>query len=193
MIRSKNAADRSAASSKNSNSTRESSFTAATAVSASPKSSFVEGGRPAAVIGPKIRFKGEIVGEEDLLIEGEVEGTIDLKGFNLTVGPQGVVKANLLAETIVIEGTVEGDVYGEERISIKSSSDVSGNLVGNTVTLENGAKFNGSVDMKIESRQAEFESFSSESTISRSPISKPVADASISDISAKDKQDAQVG
>ena len=104
--------------------------------------------KPAAVIGPKIRFKGELVGEEDLLIQGQVDGTIDLKGNNLIVGEQGVVKANVLANTITIEGTVEGDVFGEERISIKSSSNVKGNLVADRVTLEDGAKFKGSIDME---------------------------------------------
>lgn len=102
---------------------------------------------PSAVIGPKITFKGELTGEEDLLIQGRVEGTIDLKGNHLTVGSQGVVKANLMAKTITIEGTVEGDLIGEERIEIKSSSNVKGNLVAARVTLEDGAKFRGSIDM----------------------------------------------
>lgn len=102
---------------------------------------------PSAVIGPKISFKGELTGEEDLLIQGRVEGTIDLKNNHLTVGAQGVVKANLMAKTITIEGTVEGDLIGQERIEIKSSSNVKGNLVAARVTLEDGAKFRGSIDM----------------------------------------------
>jgi cytoskeletal protein CcmA (bactofilin family) len=104
-------------------------------------------GSPAAVIGPKISFKGELTGEEDLLIQGRVEGTIDLKGNHLTIGKQGVVKANLMAKTITIEGTVEGDLIGQERIEIKSSSNVKGNLIAARVTLEDGAKFRGSIDM----------------------------------------------
>lgn len=129
---------------------------------------------PGAVIGPKIRFKGELVGEEDLLIQGQVEGTIDLKGNNLIIGEQGVVKANVLAQTITIDGTVEGDVYGEERISIKSSSNVKGNLVADRVTLEDGAKFKGSIDMEIDSRRTEFEKFNADSTfnVSASASSK---------------------
>lgn len=100
-----------------------------------------------AVIGPKITFKGELTGEEDLLIQGTVEGTIDLKGYQLTVGAQGTVKANLKAKIIIIEGTVEGDLIGQERIEIKASSNVKGNLIADRVTLEDGAKFRGSIDM----------------------------------------------
>lgn len=131
------------------------------------------GVKPGAVIGPKIRFKGELVGEEDLLIQGHVDGTIELKGNTLIIGEQGVVKANVLAQTITIEGTVEGDVYGEERISIKSSSNVKGNLVADRVTLEDGAKFKGSIDMEIESRRTEFEKFNADSSLSRQTVSKP--------------------
>ena len=104
---------------------------------------------PQAVIGPKISFKGELVGEEDLLIQGNVEGTIDLKNHNLTVGDQGIIKANAHAKTIVIEGRVEGDLFGEERIVIKESSNVSGNLTAERVALEDGAKFRGSIDMDV--------------------------------------------
>ncbi len=110
-----------------------------------------------AVIGPKIRFKGELIGEEDLLVQGQVDGTIDLKDHNLTVGEQGLVKANVLAKTIIIEGAVEGDIYGKDRISIKSSSNVKGNLVADRVTLEDGAKFKGSIDMDISAHKSKFE------------------------------------
>ena len=136
--------------------------------------------KPAAVIGPKIRFKGELVGEEDLLIQGQVDGTIDLKGNTLVIGEQGVVRANVLAQTITIEGTVEGDVYGEERISIKSSSNVKGNLVADRVTLEDGAKFKGSIDMEIDSRRSEFENFNQDSSLSLKPakVSAPASIAS---------------
>ncbi|WP_096084645.1 bactofilin family protein [Agaribacterium haliotis] len=130
---------------------------------------------PAAVIGPKIRFKGELVGEEDLLIQGEVDGTIDLKGNHLIIGEQGTVRANVLAQNIVIKGTVEGDIYGQERISILSSSNVQGNLVADRVTLEDGAKFKGSIDMDIADRKSDFENFNADSSISKSAgaIKKP--------------------
>ena len=116
-----------------------------------------------ATIGPKIRFKGELVGEEDLLIQGQIDGTIDLKNHHLIVGDKGVIKADVIAKTITIEGTVEGDVFGQERIAIKSSSNVRGNLVGDRVTLEDGAKFKGSIDMDISEHKDKFSSSSSSS------------------------------
>lgn len=104
-----------------------------------------------AVIGPKIRFSGELVGEEDLIVQGSVEGTIDLKGHNLTIGEHGKIKANLMAKTITIKGSVEGDIFGQERIAITSSSNVKGNLTAERVILEDGAKFRGSIDMDVAS------------------------------------------
>lgn len=121
---------------------------------------------PSAVIGPKISIKGELTGEEDLMIQGRVEGTIDLKGNHLTIGKQGVVKANVMAKTITIQGTVEGDIIGEERVSITASSNVQGNVIAGRVTLEDGAKFRGSIDM---------ESSKNGSSISSSPASTPKA------------------
>ncbi len=105
---------------------------------------------PSAVIGPKIRFKGELVGEEELLVQGKIEGTIDLKGHALTVGDQGIVEANVKAHTITIQGNVKGDLRGEERISITSSSNVQGNIKAARVVLEDGAKFRGSIDMDMD-------------------------------------------
>lgn len=129
----------------------------------------VQDASPTAIIGPKIRFKGELIGEEDLLIQGYVEGTIDLKGNKLIVGKQGVIKANVLAKTISIEGTVEGDVFGEERISILSSSNVKGNLVADRVTLEDGAKFRGSIDMETGAQNSPLKDFGFPSSTANKP------------------------
>ena len=107
-----------------------------------------------AVIGPKIQFKGELVGEEDLLIQGQFDGTIDLKGHNLIVGEQGKLNANASAKTINVQGRVEGDLFGEERIAIRSSSFVQGNIKADRVVLEDGAKFKGSIDMDMGEPQA---------------------------------------
>lgn len=130
---------------------------------------------PTAVIGPKIRFKGELVGEEDLLVQGQIDGTIDLRDNNLIVGKQGTVKANVLAKTIIIEGNVEGDIYGKEHIAIKASSNVKGNLVADRVTLEDGAKFKGSIDMDISAHKSKFDQSKTviESTTAPSASEKP--------------------
>jgi cytoskeletal protein CcmA (bactofilin family) len=101
-----------------------------------------------ALLGASIRIKGELSGDEDLIIQGHVEGTIELKQNNLTIGAQGFVKASSRARTITVEGKVEGDLIGDERIVVKSSGDVRGNIVAPRVTLEDGAKFKGSIDME---------------------------------------------
>lgn len=106
------------------------------------------GHHPTAVIGSKIVIRGDVSGEEDLLIQGRVEGSVDLTGYQLTVGKDGVVKANLMAKSITVEGSVEGDLIAQERILIKASSHVKGNLVAERVTLEDGSRFRGSIDME---------------------------------------------
>ena len=100
------------------------------------------------MIGTSIVIKGDVTGEEDLLVQGRVEGTIALKQNNLTIGKEGSIKANVRAKEIFIEGQVEGDLNGAERIAIQKSGTVRGNLVAPRVSLEDGAKFKGSIDME---------------------------------------------
>lgn len=98
-------------------------------------------------LGPSISIKGSLSGAEDLLIEGVVEGEISLKENSVTVGSEGRVKADVFSKSICIEGQVEGNLFGEEQIVIRKSGRVEGNLTAPRVTLENGAKFRGSIDM----------------------------------------------
>jgi len=105
-------------------------------------------GRPQALIGSKLRIKGELYGEEDILIQGRVEGTIEVKDNNLTVGVDGRVKANSQATQIIVEGEVLGDLSGEEKVVVKATSNVRGNIVAPRVSLEEGAKFKGMIDME---------------------------------------------
>lgn len=104
----------------------------------------------AAVIGPSIQINGDLRGEEDLIIQGEVHGTIQLKQHSLTVGSEGKVFASVYAHTIVIEGKVEGDLYGSERVAIKRSADVRGNIYSPRVSLEDGGRFKGMIEMDEE-------------------------------------------
>jgi cytoskeletal protein CcmA (bactofilin family) len=100
------------------------------------------------VLGPTLRFKGELTAEEDLLILGSVEGSIKHMG-RLTVGEQGQVKANIEASEIVVEGKVEGDLHAATSISVRASAQVSGNIFAPAVTLVEGAKFKGLIDMDV--------------------------------------------
>ena len=99
------------------------------------------------MIGQTIKIKGTIEGDENLIIEGQVEGSVDLAQHDLTVGGSGNVKANLIAKTIKIDGKVNGDINGMEKVIVSKSGNVTGNIIAPRVTLEDGAKFKCSIDM----------------------------------------------
>ncbi len=98
-------------------------------------------------IGSSIKLNGELNGDEDLLIQGQVEGNVYLKEHNLTIGEQGVIKANAFARTITVRGRLTGDLNGMEKVTITSTGKVRGNIVSPKVILEEGATFKGSIDM----------------------------------------------
>ena len=110
--------------------------------------------RAPATIGPSIQINGDVTGDEDLVIEGRVEGTISLNENVLTVGKEGQINATVNARAIFVEGSVEGDLKGDDQVVIKGSGNVRGNLVAPRVTLEDGCKFKGSIDMDVESNTA---------------------------------------
>ena len=99
-----------------------------------------------AVIGPSISIKGELSGEEDLIIQGRAEGKIDLKKNNVTVGRNGHIKGDIYGKIISIEGEVQGNVFGEENIVIRESGVVRENMRTPRFRLEDGAQFKGSID-----------------------------------------------
>jgi len=103
--------------------------------------------REKAMIGKTIIIKGDLKGEEDLLIEGQVEGKIELKQHNITVGKNGRVKADIYAKVITIEGEVHGNLFGEHQLVLRQSSTVRGNIIAPRVALEDGCNFKGSIDM----------------------------------------------
>jgi cytoskeletal protein CcmA (bactofilin family) len=103
--------------------------------------------RKTSVIGPTLRFKGELSANEDLIIEGQIEGVIAHHDKNLTVGKEGRVKADITARAVEIYGYVEGDVRGEESVKLAESAVVKGNIYCARIIMANGAKFTGTVDM----------------------------------------------
>ena len=100
----------------------------------------------ASILGPTLYFKGDLSAEEDLLIQGRIEGSIT-HTQRLTVGAQGTVKANIRAQTIIVEGTVEGDLQAEKSVLVKETAKICGNILAPTVSILEGASFSGSIDM----------------------------------------------
>jgi cytoskeletal protein CcmA (bactofilin family) len=112
-----------------------------------PAATAPAGRRDAAIIGASIQLDGDLRGQEDLVVEGEVNGTIQLRSSILTVGSQGKVRADVYAKEIHIDGFVEGDLFGSERVLIRKSAQVRGNVTSPHVSLEEGARFKGSIEM----------------------------------------------
>jgi cytoskeletal protein CcmA (bactofilin family) len=101
----------------------------------------------AAQIGKSLRVKGEIAGSEDLYIDGEVEGKITLQGNNLTIGPNGNVRAEVSAHSITILGRLEGNVRAADRVEIRRTGSLEGDLVTARIAIEEDAVFRGSIDI----------------------------------------------
>ena len=99
------------------------------------------------VIGPTLVFKGELSADEDLVIEGRIEGTIAHHKKNLTVGKQGRVKADIHASSVIIEGKLVGDIHSEGVVSLANGADVTGNIFCRRIVMQDGARFAGKIDM----------------------------------------------
>jgi cytoskeletal protein CcmA (bactofilin family) len=101
-------------------------------------------------IGKSITIKGDLTGEEDLVIEGTVEGRVDLPEAQLTVGQNGTVQAEIHAKSIVVIGKVSGNVYGSDRIEIQSTGIVNGDVTAPRLIVAEGAVLNGAIQMNGE-------------------------------------------
>lgn len=101
-----------------------------------------------ATIGASIIIKGDLSGGEDLVIEGRVEGKIDLKQHNVTIGRNGRVKADVFGKVITIEGEVDGNVFAQEQAILRQAGAIRGNITAPRVILEDGSRFKGSIDME---------------------------------------------
>ncbi|MDA9347734.1 polymer-forming cytoskeletal protein [Porticoccaceae bacterium] len=106
------------------------------------------------MIGSTVVIDGNITSAEDLIIEGKVSGTITATGHEVTVGQAGQLKANINAKSVRIEGKVEGDISGGEKVIISKTGNVLGNIDAPRVTLEDGAKFKGSIEMDPDEKPA---------------------------------------
>lgn len=99
-------------------------------------------------IGKSVIIKGELSGSEDLTIEGHVEGRIELKENILTIGPNGKIRAEVFAKSVIVLGEVTGNVTASEKVDIRDNGSVDGDITSPRVAIAEGAHFRGSVDMQ---------------------------------------------
>jgi len=121
--------------------------TAADTAFGSLRSKVAGRGGDAAVIGRSIQINGDLRGGEDLRIEGDVSGTVELKNSALTIGKEGRVKADVYARSIAVDGETKGDLYAAERVNVHVNARVQGNIIAPKVSIEEGAHFKGSIEM----------------------------------------------
>ena len=99
-------------------------------------------------IGKSVVIKGELNGSEDLTIEGHVEGTIQLRDHVLTIGPNGRIKAQIFAKSVIVLGEVNGNVTASDKVDIRDNGSVEGDLIAPRIAIAEGAHFKGSIDMQ---------------------------------------------
>jgi cytoskeletal protein CcmA (bactofilin family) len=106
-------------------------------------------------IGKSVVIKGELTGSEDLTIEGHVEGKIELRQNVLTIGPNGKIKAQVFAKSVVILGEVTGNVTATEKVDLRDNGSVDGDIAAPRVAIAEGAHFRGSIDMQRSGKPVE--------------------------------------
>jgi cytoskeletal protein CcmA (bactofilin family) len=134
-------------------------------------------------IGKSVIIKGELSGSEDLYLDGEVEGNIDLRNHNLVIGPNGRVHANVFAKDVVIHGKVDGKVIGSDKVELKKSAVVNGDIETQRIVIEDGAFFKGAIDIrkgevKVEAARPVVQAAAATPTFSAPAAGAPVAGAS---------------
>jgi cytoskeletal protein CcmA (bactofilin family) len=135
-----------------------SNFSSPAPASSAPVRSSVPGAKQAATLGPGLTIKGQILGDEDLHIEGKVEGPITLKGQRLTVGKTGEVVSDVQAKEIVVFGKVRGNLHASDRVEVKNDGSVIGNITGGRVLIEDGAYLKGQIEIERGKNHASHES-----------------------------------
>ena len=106
--------------------------------------------REVAMIGKSVVIKGQLSGSEDLYIDGQVEGNIDLRNHSLTIGPSGNLKAGVTAKSIVVLGKVEGSLIASDRLDLRKTAVVNGDVTTQRIAIEEGAFLKGKVDIQKE-------------------------------------------
>ena len=99
-------------------------------------------------IGKSVLIKGELSGSEDLYLDGEVEGNIELRGHSLVIGPNGRIRANVHAKDVVVHGKVDGNLRATEKVELKKSALLNGDIFTQRIVIEDGAFFKGAIDIQ---------------------------------------------
>jgi cytoskeletal protein CcmA (bactofilin family) len=115
-------------------------------------------------IGKSVLVKGELSGSEDLIVDGVVEGSITLRGQSLTVGPNGRVHANIEARNVILYGQVDGDIHATDRVELRKSASLSGDISTARISIEDGAFFKGGIDIQKPEPKVETKPQASSST-----------------------------
>ncbi len=98
-------------------------------------------------IGKSVFIKGEVSGSEDIYVDGQVEGSIQLSGNNLTIGPNGRVRANISAKNVTIGGTLDGNIIASERTELRKTAVTNGDVQTKRIAIEDGAFFKGKLEI----------------------------------------------
>jgi cytoskeletal protein CcmA (bactofilin family) len=105
-------------------------------------------------IGKSVIIKGDLSGSEDLYVDGNVEGSIELRGNSLIVGPNGKIKATVTAKGVVVQGQLEGAISASDRVELRKTAVVNGDITTQRIAIEEGAAFRGKVDIQREAGKA---------------------------------------
>jgi cytoskeletal protein CcmA (bactofilin family) len=108
-----------------------------------------------ATIGKSLVIKGEVTGSESLYIDGRVEGSINLSGNRVTIGRNGIVNANIQAREIVVLGKVRGNLQASDRVDIRTEGSLTGDVVAQRISIEDGAFFKGGIDIRKPGQNAD--------------------------------------
>ncbi len=132
-----------------------------------------------ATIGKSVVVKGELSGSEDLYLDGEVEGSISLRGQSLTVGPNGRVRANIEARNVIVHGRIDGNIQASDRVELRKSASLLGDISTARVAIEDGAFFKGSIDIQKAEPAPRLEPKPAAVAPAPSPVAAPAAQGSL--------------
>jgi len=105
-----------------------------------------------ASLGKSVIIKGDVSGSEELYVDGQVDGSINLEGNRLTIGPNGRVKANVVAKSVTIAGKLDGNIRATDRVDLRQTAVVLGDIATQRIAIEDGAYFKGGVDIQREAK-----------------------------------------